>query len=315
METKFKIKRFDPTEQKSYYQTFNVTTEPGDTILEALLTIQGKQDQTFAMRCSCKSAICGSCAMKVNKRTRLACNTQIRDLELINGEILVEPMGNMPVIRDLIVELEMHWEKLRGIDPFLKVNKPPDEREYLCSNESMVHVSHVTECIQCASCVSDCTVLEVDKSFRGPAALAKVYRFVSDPRDTNDKHRLTQASKSSEMWDCTHCFKCVEACPKLTRPMERILALRKTAMKKGYRNNCGSRHSYAILDSIKHSGTLNENTVMPKSFGYLNIPKLLSIVPVGLRMASAGKLPPLIHKKIGSIKKVQKIFDKLEREN
>jgi len=314
MDVKFKIKRFDPTKDTSpRYMTFQVDITPGETVLMGLLSIRDKQDQTLGMRCSCRSAICGSCAMKVNGQTRLACNTPIESVINENGEILVEPMGNQKIIRDLIVEMDNFWAKLKSIDPFLQPKSAPPKREYICTDESMLHLSHVTECILCGSCYSDCTILEVDKTFLGPAALAKVYRFVADPRDGKHESRLAKVSEKTGMWDCTHCFKCVEACPKLTRPLGRILALRKIAMEKGMTNNNGARHCAAIVESVEHSGTLNEVSVMPKSFGYFNIKELLGLIPTGLRMMKAGKMPKLIHPKIPKVENVQRIYKKFEK--
>lgn len=315
MSVQLKILRFNPESKdpKPYYQNYEVDMPLKDTVLNALLKVRSEQDRTLGFRCSCRSAICGSCSMKVNGQSGLACNIQI-EKALKNGEILIEPPGNMPVIRDLIVDFNFFWDKVHGLDPWLKTKGAEPERENLCSNESMYELSKVTECIMCGSCVSDCTVMEVDKNFLGPAALAKVYRFVSDPREGSVKERLAQVSKYGGIWDCTHCFACVEACPKKVLPMDRILSLRKMAMEAGFTNNAGTRHSNAIADSVFHSGSLNETTVLPKSYGWWNIKELLALIPGGLRMLKRGKMPSLFHKPIPSIHQVRKIFKRMGQE-
>ncbi len=314
MQVKIKIKRYNPSKNPSpYIESFDMDISPRETILNILLKIRNEQDQTLGLRCSCRSAICGSCAMKINRKSGLACNTQLEKVIDEKGEVLIEPAGNMKVIRDLIVDFTMFWDKIKSTTPYLQPTGPKPNRENICTNEDMLHLSKVTECIMCGSCVSDCTILEVDKKFLGPAALAKIYRFVADPRDGIDDSRLSMASASGGMWDCTHCFKCVEVCPKGVLPMERIVALRKIAIERGYTNNTGARHSEAINDSVEHSGTLNEMMVLPKSHGWWNIKELLALIPGGIRFFKNGKMPSLIHPKIPSANQIKKIFHKYKK--
>ncbi|HEO65448.1 MAG TPA: succinate dehydrogenase iron-sulfur subunit [Spirochaetes bacterium] len=314
MNIKVNIRRFNPEKgQKAFYQTYDVDVPPKETVLNVLLKIRNEEDQTLGLRCSCRSAICGSCAMKINGQGGLACNTQVEDVVTKKGEIRIDPPGNMRVIRDLIVDFTDFWKKVKSVTPWLEHTGPDPKREHLCSNDDMLKLSHVTECIMCGSCVSDCTVMEVDKNFLGPAALAKAFRFVDDPRDGIDDSRLAKISEYGGIWDCTHCFKCVEACPKKVLPMDRILALRKIAMEKGFTDNTGSRHSAAIMESVEHSGTLNELTVMPKSHGWWNIPEMLSLIPAGMRMMKHHKMPKLIHPKLPDVENVTKIFKKFKK--
>ncbi len=130
--------------------------------------------------------------------------------------------------------------------------------EYIVPNDAMVHLAGVMSCIMCGACVSDCTVLEVDPNFLGPAALAKAYRFVGDPRDSADASRLGELNEYGGMWDCTRCMQCVEVCPKGVAPMDRIMSLRDEAMKAGYNNTYGARHANAFADSVEQSGRLDE---------------------------------------------------------
>ena len=148
-----------------------------------------------------------------------------------DGTIQVEPMGNMPVIKDLIVDMDaVHWKKMRRVTPWLIPEGDPPEREYIVPAESMIDITQTMACIQCGACVSDCLSMEVDPLFIGPAALAKAYRFVGDPRDGQHEQRLQDLSEDPHgIYDCTHCFNCIEACPKGVAPMSQIMRLRRIA--------------------------------------------------------------------------------------
>ena len=145
--------------------------------------------------------------------------------------ITVEPMGNMPVIRDLIVDMDaVHWKKIQRVTPWLINKQPVPEREYIVPHENMVDVTQTMACIQCGACVSDCLSMEIDPLFIGPAALAKAYRFVGDPRDAEHRERLNDLSEDEHgIYDCTHCFNCIDACPKDVAPMSQIMRLRRIA--------------------------------------------------------------------------------------
>ena len=140
-------------------------------------------------------------------------------------------MGNMPVIKDLIVDMDaVHWKKMRRVTPWLIPEGDPPEREYIVPAESMIDITQTMACIQCGACVSDCLSMEVDPLFIGPAALAKAYRFVGDPRDGQHHERLLDLSEDPHgIYDCTHCFNCIEACPKGVAPMSQIMRLRRIA--------------------------------------------------------------------------------------
>ena len=179
-------------------------------------------------------------------------------------------------------------------------------------------------CIHCGACVSDCPVLEIDKNFIAPAALAKAYRFVADPRETRDasatvhKDRLAELNEYSGIWDCTRCNMCVEVCPKDVRPMDRIMQLRELAVKAGVASGTGARHGEAFVDSVQRLGRLDEMRLLPASVGFWNAPRLLREMPGALRMLRAGKLPwnhalPW-RKPIAGIKHGRRLFDRARRE-
>ena len=317
MKVTFNISRFNPdTGQPSpYFQEYELDLDNNLTVLDGLILIREEIDGTLAIRCSCRSAICGSCAMRINGHATLACNTKIVDALPSNGTpIVVEPAGNMQVIKDLVVDFKPFWDKVTTVEPWLQPQGPMPEEEHIAPNESMRHLAGVMSCIMCGACVSDCTVLDVDSNFLGPAALAKAYRFVADPRDDADYDRLGKLNEYGGVWDCTRCMQCVEVCPKDVDPMGRIMSLRDKAMEAGYTNTYGARHAKAFTESVEHSGWLDELRLPIKTFGIFNIKELLKLVPVGIRSQLVGKRPPIFHKSIPGYENVKRIFEKVERD-
>lgn len=314
MQVKLKVRRYDPEgDQEPKYVSYSVDMPPSSTVLDALIEVREYHDGTLSLRCSCRSAICGSCAMRINGRARLACKTQVSSLAAEGEEILVEPAGNMPVIKDLVVDMSPFWDKIRAVKPWLQPSGPPPEREYLVPAQAMTELAEVMNCIMCGACVSDCTVLEVDKSFLAPAALAKAWRFVGDPRDAATLPRLRELSEPSGIWDCTRCNFCVQVCPKDVKPMDQIMKLRSEAVEAGIRNNAGSRHTLAFSSLVEHEGRLNEFRLLPMTHGLFNIPKNIAELPGGIRMIRAGKMPPPFARKIGGHKHVKRIFKDFEK--
>jgi succinate dehydrogenase / fumarate reductase iron-sulfur subunit len=292
MKVKLKVKRAGP-DGPSGYSSYTIDAAESVTLLDALIQVREYEDGTLALRCSCRSAICGSCSMRVDGRARLACRAKV--IAITGGdenhELTVEPMGNMPVIKDLINDMESFWQKMRSVDPYLKPEGVEPEAEYRVPNETMLDLTHAMNCIMCGACVSDCTVLEVDKNFIAPAALAKAYRVVADPRDGHAHDRLQKLSEYSGIWDCTRCNMCVEVCPKGVAPMNRILQLREMAIEEGIGGNAGVRHTNIFTKSITDGGRLNEVWMVPGSVGMFNVTRMMAEVPGALRMLRVGKLP------------------------
>ena len=273
-EFKLRIRRYDPQSGEApYWDEHTVELEPHRSVLEGILQAKAKNDGSIGIRCSCRAAICGSCGVRINGQPGLACHTHL-DAALArskDGVIEVEPMGNMPVIRDLIVDMDaVHWKKIQRVTPWLINKQPIPEREYIVPRESMIDVTQTAACIQCGSCVSDCLAMEVDPEFVGPAALAKAYRFVGDPRDAAHKARLKDLSEDPHgLYTCTHCFKCIDACPKGVAPMSQIMRLRRIAGTDHHivdRNN-GYRHESAFGTLVKDNGLLWEAELLPRSIG------------------------------------------------
>jgi len=270
MEARLRVRRFDPesgdadARSGARYQSYALEVPGYATVLDTLLQIRDDLDGSLALRCSCRSAICGSCAMRINGQARLACKTKVSALAPNGEEITVEPMGNMPVIKDLVTDMASFWNKVKAIEPWLQTAGPPPQREYLVSPEATHDLTQVMGCIMCGACVSDCATLETelglgkdpDATFLAPAALAKAYRFVADPRDGADNERLLALSRAEGIWDCTRCNICVEVCPKGVAPMDQILALRRKAIEAGYEENLGARHTLEFEKTVRESAWL-----------------------------------------------------------
>jgi succinate dehydrogenase iron-sulfur subunit len=332
-----KIRRFDPQSgEAAHWDEQTVDMPETQSVLDAILLIRDERDGSLGIRCSCQQAICGSCGVRMNGKPGLACNTHLGEAAARGhgvgwnppqeGQhtpvIEVEPMGNMPVIRDLIVDMdEVHWKKIRRVTPWLINQEPVPEREYIVPHENMVDVTQTMACIQCGACVSDCLAMEVDPLFVGPAALAKAYRFVGDPRDAEHQERLNDLAEDPHgIYDCTHCFNCIDACPKGVDPMSQIMRLRRRAGSDydiDDRNN-GHRHEHAFVKNIEKNGLLFEPDLLPDSYGgKLNpraVPELISSLPIALTALRRGKMTPL-----GALKsshkapqEVKRIFDKVE---
>ncbi len=333
-----------------YWEDFQVDLDPTLSVLDGLLQAKDRQDGSLAVRCSCRAAICGSCGVKVNGQSTLACKTQIGEAQAGANRvdegphaaranrpgsepIIVEPMGNMPVIKDLVTDMESsHWEKMRRVTPWLLDDGNPPERERVVPHEAMVDITQTISCIQCGACVSSCLSMEASPEFIGPAALAKAYRFVGDPRDAQAKERLYDLAQDPHgIYDCTHCFSCVDACPKGVAPMDQIMRLRRLAGEHEIDDqNNGHRHEAAFVKIIESKGTLDESLLLQESFapgvkGKLAprpaaIKGLLESIPTAIRgirtgkMRSLAKLIPGIHPKLpgDSQDHVKKIYERAE---
>jgi succinate dehydrogenase / fumarate reductase iron-sulfur subunit len=321
MKVKLDVGRYNPEadENNHFREEFELEVEDHFTVLDALMQIRDYEDPSLAMRCSCRASICGSCAMKVNGTSGLACNTKIIDVIRKDGSVKVDPAGNLPVVKDLVVDMQPFWNKMREIKPYIQVKGPEPEAEYIAPQQSMLDLVGAVGCIMCGACYSDCTVLEVDNNFLGPAALAKASRFIDDPRDEMDAERFAQLNQYTGVWDCTRCMACVEVCPKGVFPMDRIMSIRDKIMNAGMKNTNGARHAEGFASIIKNYGTLDETQLVIKTFGVFNpivalsnIKSLFGLLPVAFRAFRKKKLPPIFHHKIVGVAFIKKIFKKLE---
>jgi succinate dehydrogenase / fumarate reductase iron-sulfur subunit len=309
----FQIKRFNPEKQpEPYLEDFEMDVSGGETLLDCLNDIKWKQDGSLTFRMSCRSAICGSCAVKANGHAVLACQKQAVNL-VKDDKLLIEPLGNMEPIKDLVVDFQPFWDKIDKVTPYLKAGKHSEGKERKQSPKEFKLIDDASTCIMCGACYSDCNTLEVDKNFLGPAALAKAQRFVGDSRDTATLERVKFLSDPGGIWDCTHCGECVERCPKPAKPFDRIKEIMTVALEEGVHNNVGARHALSFTKSVKHSGRLNENQLPVESMGFFNIKGLLSLIPIGIRMLLKRKIPPIIHQSIEDVDDVKRISRELDK--
>ncbi len=226
MKYTFRILRFDPLKDGSpYFQDFVYETEEIRTILEALMDIRNEQDCTLAFRYCCREAICGSCGMVINGKFELACRTMIDSLK--SSVVVIEPLPNLEIQKDLVVDMEPFLETVRKIQPYIFPEGEVQEKGYRIEDEEMERIFQYINCILCGCCYSACPVASRDERYLGPAALAKLYRFVQDPRDKRHFSEWSKVNTEGGVWGCDTVLKCNEVCPKDVRPADGIEALRR----------------------------------------------------------------------------------------
>jgi len=308
METKeavFQILRFNPErDEKPHYQTFQVKIDNRMTVLDALENIKHEQDASLTFRRSCRSGICGSCAMKINRLTKLACKTRVKTEAERHGEILVEPMENMSPIRDLVSDMAEFWGEIDRGTPWLNWDESVEEsaKENLLTNQQQQVSGKLADCIMCGACFSECVSRVYDKNFNGPASLAKIYRFVADPRD---KEGVKRAHGLVEMglWSCTHCYFCWSQCPRDVRPVAAISELRVLSLD-SLDPSQGARHVHAFMDSVRSKGMLNEAALYLKTMRLT----VLQDFDLILRMAAKGKAPSPFPRPIPKVEEVRTLL-------
>jgi succinate dehydrogenase/fumarate reductase iron-sulfur protein len=207
----FRIHRFDPKEKRRYVSTFKVPVRKGMTLLDALMYIKDNFDESLAFRHSCRMGICGSCGIMVNGKPMLACYTQV--LHLNADTLTLEPLQNMPVIKDLVVDLEPFFGTYRKIKNVLikseETFKKPEE--FIQMPSELKKFWDLTLCTKCSICYSACPAA-IDERFLGPSTLATNYRFITDSRDEGSNERLKTIAEN--VWLCTSCNSCTLFCPK-----------------------------------------------------------------------------------------------------
>jgi succinate dehydrogenase / fumarate reductase iron-sulfur subunit len=212
MKVTIEILRFDPEKnEKPHWQKFEVEAEPSDRLLGLLQHIKDHSDGTLGFRRSCAHGICGSDAMLINGINRLACKVLVRDL---GSRIRVEPIPGLPVIKDLIVDMEPFFEKFRIVKPYLMNDEPPPPTEWTQSPIERALFDDTTKCILCACCTTSCPSFWSNKDYLGPASLVQAHRFVFDSRDRGGEERLDIINAREGVWRCRTIFNCVEACPR-----------------------------------------------------------------------------------------------------
>jgi len=216
MQITLKVKRYNSAEpdKKPYVDTFTFEAKPSDRILDVLEYVRNYMDGTLGFRRSCAHGVCGSDAMRINGKNKLACKVLIQDLK--TDQITVEPLLGLPVIKDLIVDMEPFFAHYRSVMPYL-VNHDPlpaDGKERLQSPEQQERIDDTTKCILCAACTTACPPFWSNRQYVGPAALVNGHRFLFDSRDQATEQRMEILSDTDGVWRCRTAFNCTEACPR-----------------------------------------------------------------------------------------------------
>ena len=212
MEVELRVRRFNPEiDERAHVETYTLEAEPSDQVLDLLNQVKWYQDGSLAYRRSCAHGICGSDAMRINGVNRLACKVLVRDL----GErITVEPILGLPVLKDLIVDMEPFWDHYRSVMPYFSNEEPAPEKERLQSQEQRERFDDSTKCILCAACTTSCPSFWADGEYVGPAAIVQAHRFIFDSRDTAAAERLEILDEQMGVWRCRTIFNCTVACPR-----------------------------------------------------------------------------------------------------
>lgn len=212
MKVKLRIQRFNPEkDEKPWWGEYELEVEPSDRLLDGLHYVKWYIDGTLTLRRSCAHGICGSDAMRINGRNRLACKVLFKDL----GEtVTVEPITGLPVIKDLVVDMEPFMEHYRSVLPFFVNDEPPPPQERYQSPEDRAKFDDTTKCILCACCTTACPSFWANGEYVGPAAIVQAHRFIFDSRDQAAGERLDILTDPEGVWRCRTIFNCTEACPR-----------------------------------------------------------------------------------------------------
>ena len=287
-----KIWRYDPDTGEKALREYEVDAPEWACLLDVLDLIKDKHDGTLAYRKSCRMMICGSCGMRMDGRAVLACKERMQPIAEAGHVPVISAMGNMPVLKDLVVDMEPFWNKVRSVKPWLDPGyEEPAEKERIVSQRKMNVIHKEALCIMCGCCVSECNSMESDPEFTGPAALAKGFRFVGDPRDRAQVERLNTLNGEHGIWDCTRCYFCNERCPKGVDPRDAIAKLGAESIRLDIDHDMGAKHAKWFVKSAETTGWLRETELVPKTQGVVEAVKQIGFA---LNLAKHGKVPPPI---------------------
>jgi succinate dehydrogenase / fumarate reductase iron-sulfur subunit len=213
MQVTLRVFRYNPEkDKKPHYENYTLEADPADRVLDLLESIKSYQDGTLSFRRSCAHGVCGSDAMRINGRNYLACKVLVKDLGA--SRITVEPMLGMPVLKDLIVDMEPFFEHYRSMLPFLINDEPQPNQERLQSQEQRERFDDTTKCILCAACTTSCPSFWANDRYVGPAAIVNAHRFIFDSRDRGGAERLKILNDQFGVYRCHTIFNCTLACPR-----------------------------------------------------------------------------------------------------
>jgi len=304
----FKVFRFNADKDYlPYYEDYSMDVTSEEVVLDILNRIKWDHDGSFSYRRSCRHGICGTCAIKVNGRSTLACKESMTEMiKIFGNELTIEPLSKKRAIKDMIIDKADFWEKHEQVTPFLdaEIDETPTAENLVTPAEANA-LDEADLCIQCGACHYACPVVELSDDFMGPAAFAAAYRFEADVRDGNES-RLTDVNQmGSGVWDCVKCFECAEACPKEINPIEKIGNLHNMLFQAGKADsNVATRHAVGFEKSIKRVGVLDEGGLVL----YSELAGIVKHMPVALKMFSKGKIvPPWGITKSDNLDEIQKL--------
>jgi succinate dehydrogenase / fumarate reductase iron-sulfur subunit len=241
MTINLEIQRFNPeADSAPYFKTYRVDANPTDRVLDALMEIKRNQDGSLAFRKSCAHGVCGSDAMVINGKERLACKTLMRDVADTDGAtVRIEPARHQEVERDLMVRQDRFFENYRSVKPFFMPDeeKRPAEKEFIQTQGERAQIDDATKCILCGACYSACPVLDKNPEFIGPAAIVQAARWVFDSRDQGLGDRVEILDQPNGVWACENHFECTRVCPRDIK-VTKLINLTKRAITK-YREERG----------------------------------------------------------------------------
>ena len=313
MHVTLRIQRHNPDTEQGGLETYTVDAPETATLLDVLDIVKDEVDGSLSFRRSCRMAVCGSCGMRMDGAAVLACKTPMRPLVEAGHVPTIGPMGNLPVIKDLVVDMTPFWEKFLAIKPWLDdADAEPPVREWRVQQEQVDRVMKEALCIQCGCCVSECNSMEADPDFLGPAALAKAARFVYDVRDRGGKERLKLYNGPHGVWDCTRCYFCQQRCPKGVDPRDAIAKVGAAIYQEGMHQDRGARHAKVFVKSTHKTGYLLETALVPETVGAI---ASIKDIPFALKMARRGKVPnPLKPHKAGKLDEVRRLNSLIEQQ-
>src|SRR4051794_16987162 len=310
MQLTIKIWRVDPGTGERALRKYEVEAPEWATLLDVLDIVKDRHDGTLSYRKSCGMAMCGACGMRLDGAAVLACKSRMADLP--EGHVpVVSAMGNLPVVKDLVVDMEPFWAKYRAVDPYLRPGYvEPGEREHVIPQATMNVIRKESLCINCGACVSECNAMESDPDFLGPQALAKAMRFAGDVRDATRIERLETVNGPNGIWQCTRCYFCNERCPKGVDPRDAIAKLGAESVKEGIDRDMGAKHAKWFVRSSYTTGWLREAELVPRTQGVV---ESIRQTRFALGLARRGKVPVAPHV-AQNVKEARALYDLLREQ-
>ena len=228
MQVTLRIKRFNPeSDDKAHFEEYQVEVEGTDRVLDALNQVKWTQDGTLTYRRSCAHGVCGSDAMRINGRNRLACKILMKDL---GKRVTIEPLIGFKVEKDLLVDMEPFFDAYKSVKPYLIADDAPSSGERRQSPEERERFDDTTKCILCAACTSSCPITWTSEDYVGPAAIVNAHRFIFDSRDNGAAQRLQILNRQSGVFRCRTIFNCTDACPRDIKVTEAIMQVQRAIL-------------------------------------------------------------------------------------